>query len=55
VTTYAMCLPSGDTAGDEAPICLLTTFSASSKCLLAGVAVLIAPTLVVVQRYASQR
>ena len=46
VTTYATCLPSGDTAGDEAPICREMIFSASSACLLVDAALLMAPTLV---------
>ena len=46
VTTYATCLPSGETAGDDAPICREIIFSANSACRDAGVAVLIAPTLV---------
>jgi len=40
-------LPSGETAGDDAPICRPMIFSASSACLLTGAGVLIPPTLVV--------
>ena len=46
VTTYATCLPSGETAGDEAPICREMMLSARVACLLVAVSLLIAPTLV---------
>jgi hypothetical protein len=41
-----MCLPSGDTAGDDAPTCREMIRSASSACLLGAAGVFISPMLV---------